>query len=377
MKPSVLHVYKDYYPPVQGGMEKSIHWMADQTRGDFVVRVLVASRTRSFVDEQIDGVRVVRVGCLGRVLSSPIAPGFVTWLRRLDSDILHFHMPNPMGELAYLIARPRRGRVVVTYHSDIVRQRLTGLLYAPLQRAFLSRARLIMPTSQRYLETSATLRPHRDRCRVVPLGIPLETYEESESSRAFGGKIRAQTPGKIRIVFLGVLRYYKGLTFLLEAMRDLPREACLCIGGEGPERATLERRAAELGIADRVLFLGELSHDEAVGLLRAGDVFCLPAHLRSEAFGLSQIEAMACGLPVVSTNLPTGVPEVNRDGETGRVVQPANPGALRDALTLLIADPDARRRMGQAGRSRAHALYSARRMGDDLKRAYSQVLAYA
>ena len=174
-KPSVLHVYKDYYPPVLGGIEKSINWMCRETRGDFNVRVLAASRSRRFVDEDIEGIRVVRVGCMGRFLSAPLAPGFLTWLRRLDSDILHFHMPNPTGELACLAYRKRRGRVVVTYHSDVVRQRLTGMLYGPLQQKFLRGARVIMPTSKRSLDSSKALEPHRERCRVVPLGVPVVT----------------------------------------------------------------------------------------------------------------------------------------------------------------------------------------------------------
>ena len=378
-RPSVLHVYKDYYPPVLGGVEKSMHWMCRETRSDFHVRVLVASQSRRFVDEVIDGVRVIRVGCWGRALSAPIAPGFGGWLRRLDSDILHFHMPNPTGELAYLLTRPPRGRVVVTYHSDIVRQRATGAVYGPLQQAFLRRARAIMPTSERYLRSSLALQPHRERCRVVPLGLPLEEYEETPESAAFTRKIRERSPGKTRIVFLGLLRYYKGLSFLIEALAGLPPEVCLFIGGEAPdsrirERRDLERQVREAGLGDRVAFLGRLSDAQAVGLLRAGDVFCLPSHLRSEAFGLSQIEAMACGLPVVSANLDTGVPEVNRDGETGRVVAPGDADALREGLAELIGDPDLRRRLGEAGRRRAQALYSIRILGENLRRIYNSVL---
>lgn len=374
-KPSILHVYKDYYPPVLGGMEKCIHWICDQTRRDFHVRVLVAGRTRRFEDEVINGVRVVRVPCYARKLSSPLSPGFLPWLKRLDSDILHFHMPNPVGELAYLLARPK-GKLVVTYHSDIVRQRLTGLLYSPLQHAFLRRASVIMPTSQRYLETSLTLRPHQDRCRVVPLGIPLSDYAETDASSAYSEKIRALTPDKIRLIFVGVLRYYKGLAFLLEALRGLPENVCLFLGGDGPERDKLQYQACQLGIADRVFFLGALdTQDEVVGLMRAGDIFCLPSHLRSEAFGLSQIEAMYCGLPVVGTNLATGVPEVNKDGESGLIVEPANSDAFRTALETLITNPELRQHLANGARHRAETLYSAQRMGDDLKTVYQQVLA--
>ncbi|MFW5870668.1 MAG: glycosyltransferase, partial [Candidatus Sumerlaeota bacterium] len=265
-KPTVLHIYKDYYPPVLGGIEKAMHWMVDQTRNDFVVRVLAASRSRKFVDEDIDGVRVVRVGCMGRFLSAPAAPGFLKWLRRLDSDILHFHMPNPTGELAWLMTKPPRGRVVATYHSDIVRQRLTGMVYRPVQQRFLSHARLVMPTSQRYLETSSTLAPHRERCRVVPLGIPLdELRRRSSEAEAYRREIEKKLNGRVGILFIGLLRYYKGLQFLIRAMQNIdPEKACVLIAGQVPDSREEEKQqlvdlTQELGLTDRIAFLGALS----------------------------------------------------------------------------------------------------------------------
>jgi rhamnosyl/mannosyltransferase len=252
--------------------------------GDFNTRVLVASRSRRFSDhdEDIQGVRVVQAGCWGRFLSSPIAPRYVHWLRRLDSDILHFHMPNPTAELAYLLARPPRGRVVVTYHSDIVRQRLTGALYRPLQRRFLEQVRVIMPTSRAYLNSSATLAEHRARCRVVPLGVRLDELDETDASRAFSSEIRQQAAGRCALVFIGLLRYYKGLPFLLRALAHLPaHSSCLFLAGTPPqgrehERRLLERMVGELGLGNRVFFLGALTDAQAVGLRRAGDIFCSP-----------------------------------------------------------------------------------------------------
>jgi glycosyltransferase involved in cell wall biosynthesis len=377
-KPSVLHIFKDYYPPVVGGIEKCIHWMCDALRDDYFVRVLVAARSRRTTDEVVDGVRVVSVGCYGRVLSLPLAPGFPGWLRRLDSQILHFHLPMPASEMSYLLARPK-GKVVVTYHSDIVRraQRLTG--YGALQQVFLKKADAILPTSQRYLDSSAALAPHRERCRVMPLGIPIGNYDETDASRAYSARIREMARGRLAIVFVGVLRYYKGLTFLIEALRGLPETVCVFLGGDAPldrpiERTTLERQVAESGLGHRVFFLGKLGDSEVTGLLRAGDIYCLPSHLRSEAFGLSQIEALACGLPVVCTNLDTGVPEVNADGVTGIVVEPANPEALRHALASLIDHPELRTQYGEAGRRRAEALYSVEAMGRNLRDVYGRLL---
>lgn len=375
-KPSVLHVYKDFYPPVPGGMEKCVHWMARECRDEFHVRVLVGSRSRRLEDDIIDGIRVVRVPEWGRAFSSPLAPAFVPWLKRLDSDILHFHMPNPMGELACLLARPS-GRITATYHSDIVRQKISGLFYRPFQKRFLDRALSIMPTTARYVETSDTLRPYSEKCSPLPLGIPLENMEATPESEAFSAKIQQQFPDDFRIVFVGVLRYYKGLSFLIQALAQLPQKVRLVLGGDGPERQSLQRLAKELNVTARVHFLGRLEDGEVTGLLRAGHVFCLPAHLRSEAFGLCQIEAMACGLPVVSTNLPTGVPEVNAHGESGLVVEPANPEALSRALKELMERPEWRKELGEKAQQRAREKYSAQKMGEALKAHYRRLLTLA
>ncbi|MFP4382155.1 MAG: glycosyltransferase [Candidatus Sumerlaeia bacterium] len=372
-RPSILHVYKDYYPPVLGGIEKCIHWMADATSDEYHVTVLVASRDRQLHDDIIDGVRVVRVGCLARAFSSPLSPGYVKWLRRLRSDILHFHMPNPVGELAALLAN-QPCRMVATYHSDIVRQKLTGLIYRPLQRRFLDRLNLIMPTSQRYIDSSATLQPFAQKCKVVPLGVPVSEYESTDTSRAFAARLRDESPDRTRIIFLGVLRYYKGLHFLVEAMEQLPAKAVLLIGGDGPERARLESLVHKKNLTDRVRFLGAISDDEAVGLREAGDIFCLPAHLRSEAFGLCQIEAMLAALPLVSTNLDTGVPEINQHETTGLIVPPANSAALAQALTRLVEDDCLRRKLGTQARERALENYTAATMGKRLKKIYASLV---
>jgi rhamnosyl/mannosyltransferase len=372
-KPSVLHVYKDYYPPVLGGIEKCVHWMADATRDEFHVNVLVASRDARLRDEVIDGVRVVRVPCLGRVFSSPLSPAYPPWIRRLEADILHFHMPNPVGELSLLLARPQKARVVATWHSDIVRQRIFGLLYRPIQKVFLNKVEYIMPTSRRYIESSKILAPLAHKCRVVPLGVPVHEYEESAESRVYQKEIEARSPGAFRVVFIGVLRYYKGLKYLIEAiglLRQSAPQVRLVIGGDGPERPRLENQVRQAGLSDSVEFTGALSDARAVGLRAAGHVFCLPAHLRSEAFGLCQIEAMLAGLPVVSTDLDTGVPEVNRDGESGLIVPPANPKALAEALRRLVNDEDLRRCLGVQARARALENYTAEHMGARLKDIY-------
>ena len=370
-RPRVVHVYKDVYPFVEGGIERTIYHMARLTREEFEPMIVTASSTRHSSVRKIEGdIDVIEVASYGRLLSSPIAPGFVGALRRSKADLFHFHLPHPTGEVAFLLSRLKTP-AVATYHSDIVRQRRAGALYGPVQRRFLRRMKIIMPTSQRYLETSKTLEPFADRCRVVPLGLPLEDYEQGEETRTQSELYRRQW-GKF-VLFIGVLRPYKGLTYLLSAMAELS-DTHLVIAGEGKESEELKRQAARSGLTGRVHFLGRVDHPTAVALFGGASVFCLPAHQRSEAFGLCQIEAMACGLPVVSTDLPTGVPEVNRDGVTGLIVPPADAAALAGAIRRILAEKDFAKDLGAGGRKRAAQLYSAGRMADNIISVYRKAL---
>lgn len=376
-RPRVIHVYKDVYPPVEGGIERTIYHLARMTRGEFDPAVVVASgdgvpRVRSLESgvEGVDGIEVFEVRSFGRVLSTPIAPGFVDALRRSRADLFHFHFPHPTGEVAYLASRLATP-AVVTYHSDIVRQEGALRLYRPLMDRFLAKMRVIMPTTRRYMETSALLAPHLDRCRPVALGLPLEDYEPDAAASEMASSFRERWGDYV--LFLGVLRAYKGLHFLIEALADLPRTR-LVIAGDGPERSHLEALVRESGLAGRVDFMGRVDQTTAVALFNSASIFCLPAHQRSEAFGLCQIEAMACGLPVISTDLPTGVPEVNRDGESGLIVPPGNSRALGKAIEKLETDVELRRKLGQGARLRARNNFTARRMADEVAKVYREVL---
>jgi rhamnosyl/mannosyltransferase len=372
-RPRIIHVYKDVYPPVEGGIERLINLLARLTPPEeFDVGVIVASRSRTGSRRPLaPGVMVEEVPSLGRALSTPLAPGFLAALRASRADLFHFHIPHPTGEVAWLLSGLKTP-AVATYHSDVVRQRWVMPLYRFFFKPFLSRLRVIMPTSQRYLDTSPWLAPHRARCRVVPLGYPLRDYDPTPGVFRDTEKYRLDFGDFV--LFLGCLRAYKGLPFLLKALARLPGVQAV-VAGEGPMAPELKRMAAELGLAERVHFLGRVSHEQAVALLRAAAVFVLPSHLRSEAFGLCQIEAMACGLPIVSTNLPTGVPEVNRHGESGLIVPPADPPALAAAIQILLENPQLRRELGDGGRRRAEAHYTAERMAEAVVNVYSDVLA--
>jgi len=360
----IVHVYKDYYPPVAGGIEKNINCLCRHLHRDgYHVEVLIANRSRKDETQNIDGIPIIKAGQWGRIMSAPITPGFAHWLKKVQGDIYHFHHPNPTAELAWLQAGCP-GKAVVTYHSDIVRQSLILPLYKPFLYQFLRKVKTIIATSPNYIESSPILQDFRDKTVVNPLGIEPENYLLPSEYEIKVHEIREKHPAKLRILFVGRLRYYKGLSVLLEAMKGLP-DAHLTIVGTAPKTGGEKiyfDKVNELGISKQILFTGELSDSELLQQYYACDVFCLPSIQRSEAFGLVQLEAHCCGKPVISTNLDTGVPYVNQNGKTGLIVSPNNPGELREALQKLMINPDLRNSMGSFARKRVLQDFTAQRM---------------
>jgi len=345
----VLHIYKDYYPPVFGGMEKYIASLCSRLATRIHVEALVCSGELRSRRREVDGVTITEAGELGRILSSPISPAFPLCLIKSRFDILHYHLPNPWAVGSHWLVRPR-GKVLVQYHSDIVRQARTLRVYEPMLRWFLDRADVILPTSRQYVETSPYLSVVADKCKVMPLGLELDAFEPNDTRTRAAEAVKERYGGRF-ILFVGVLRYYKGLQYLLEAMRSV--ECPLVIVGRGPEEERLKQMAVDMNLDGRVTFAGAVDDADKIAYLYGCEMLVMPSSERSEAFGLSMIEAMACGKPVVSTKLGTGVEFVNLDGTTGLNVPPKDPRALADAINRLLADEPLRRRLGEQARDRA------------------------
>ncbi len=369
--PSILHIYKDYYPPVIGGIEKHIHQVATGTSDEYDVRVLVANtRPRTEICD-VDGIEVIKAASVGRLASAPLSPTFPHLLKRYAADILHFHCPNPTGNLSYLVVHPQ-GKVVVTYHSDVVRQSRAMFIYGRFLRKFLDRADAVLPTSPNYVNSSPYLARVRKKCTVVPLGIETERFKPTPAIRARAAELRQIAAGHPIILFVGRLRYYKGIWFLVQAMPRL--KAHLIIVGAGPEEAAIRKQARTFKVAERVTLTGAVSDEDLVAYYYAADIFCLPSHLRSEAYGLVQLEAMACGLPVVSCNIDTGVPFVNQADKTGLIVPPASPAKLAAALNTLLNNEDLRKRLGEQAKARVFSEFDVSLMIKRIKEIYAHLL---
>jgi len=369
----VLLVNKLYYPVI-GGVENHVRDLATSivpAFDDIEVRILVANTSRKTVQEEIDGIKVVKAANMATIQSAPVAPTFPLWLRRLKSDIYHFHFPYPIGELSYLVARPR-GKLVVTYHSDIIRQKFLLALYKPFLRSFLRRADRILTSSPNMIENSPFLAEFRDKCRVVHFGIELSRFKMNPQMKVKVDRIRKEYPGKI-VLFIGRLIYYKGVRYLIEAMTDV--DAHLIIIGEGPLERELSDLAANLKVSGRISFLGSVADEDLPCYYHACDIFVLPSVAGSEAFGLVQLEAQACEKPVVSTNLPTGVPYANLDRITGLVVPPESKRALSAAINELLDDANLRREFGKNGKMRVEKEFTKDAMARSVLHVYREVLS--
>jgi rhamnosyl/mannosyltransferase len=367
----ILYVYKDYYPVV-GGIENHIRMLCQGLKAhpDIEPTVLVTNRMGKTVIEEIDGVRVIKAARLATISSAPISLSLFAWMHRLEADVTHLHFPYPVGEIAYLLAGRSR-RMVITYHSDIVRQRYLLRVYEPFLRRVLARADVITVSSPNYIQSSPYLRPLASKCVVIPHGTDLSRFVATEAVRRRAEEIRQRYAAPL-ILFVGLLRYYKGVSFLIEAMPQI--EAQLLIVGQGPQGQEWQALTRQLGLEDKVAFLGRVSDAELIALYHACDIFVLPSIHRSESWGAVQIEAMACGKPVVCTELGTGTSFVNVDGVTGRVVPPRDPAALATAINALLEDEATRQAMGARARERAQQEFSLETMVDRLLAIYAEVL---
>ncbi len=370
----ILHVYKDYFP-VLGGIENHIRLLAEaQAAAGHDVTVLTTNLTLKSTILEANGVRVIKAGRLWQVASTPFSFALPRFLAREHPDIAHLQFPYPVGEISHYFFGHAM-RTVITYQSDVVRQKRLLQLYLPLLWRVLRRADGIIATSPQYAASSSILSQLADKVTVIPLGIDPAPFLAASPEE--GKQIRqaylptADTPC---LLFTGKLRYYKGVDTLLRALVDLPG-VYLLIVGNGPMQQKWEALAAQLDLRGRVHFVGEVLDADLPSFYRAADIFVLPSNSRAEAFGLVQLEAMASGLPVISTAVGSGTSFVNRHGETGLVVPPGRPEALVEAIQSLLADPARRRAMGDAGRERLLAHFTVEQMVAAISSFYESLLA--
>lgn len=365
-----------FYPPFNGGIETTVRDISNGlTRRGWRVEVLCSNTERRTVLES-GPIAVTRVASLAQVASTSISPMLVPWLARRQSeqDVIHVHLPNPMANLALWLTRPR-AKLVLHWHSDIVKQKRLLKLYEPLQAWLLGRADAIFVTSSRYAESSPWLRAHMHKVYIAPSCVedPLQTTTPAQRRTAVE-RIHAAWPGK-RIVFtLGRMTYYKGFDVLIEAARHLPKDVVVLIGGSGELLEPLRQQVRDAGLTERVHLLGRVSDEDLPGYFGAAEIFCLPSLVRSEAFGLVMVEAMGHGKPVVATDIVgSGVPWVNLHSESGLNAKPGDSLDLAVCIRRILDDPSLAQRLGEGGRQRFESLFTLDKMIDVVESTFAVV----
>ena len=367
----ILHIYKDYFP-ILGGIENHIRLLAEaQVRAGHEVTVLVTSQGQETAEEALNGVRVIKAGRLATVASTPLSLSLLGRLRSLCPDITHLQSPYPVGEIAQWLAGRGR-RYVISYQADISRlsQRLIMLAYGPLFHAILNHAAAVLATSPQFAAASPHLRAVANRVVIAPLGIDTARFQPS------GARPPWAVPA---LLFVGQLRHYKGVADLLSAMALLPEPVrpSLQISGDGPMRQPWETLCRSLGLSQAVTFLGNVADADLPALYRSADIFVLPSTSRAESFGMVLVEAMASGLPCITTEINSGNSYIVQDNVTGVIVPPCSPQALAQAITRLIESPVERVQMGRAGRERALQEFTVDKMVDRIDAVYQAALAGA
>jgi rhamnosyl/mannosyltransferase len=352
-----------------GGIEQTIHQIALGTHSlgvDNDVLFLSAQTGQATIDMgayQAHRSRLhMQIASTG--ISASVFFRFMQLAKR--ADIIHYHFPWPFMDVVHFAARVRQP-TLVTYHSDIVRQQKLLTIYRPLQNKFLESMHAIVVTSPNYLATSPVLGQYQDKIKVIPIGLNKASYPQPSPGKL---EFWRQQFGSRFFLFIGVLRYYKGLHILIEAAKQTGFP--VVIVGAGPIEHELRKQAAALNLQN-VYFLGFLAEEDKVALLELCYAVIFPSHLRSEAFGISLLEGAMFGKALISAEIGTGTSFINMDKETGLVVPPSNPEALSQAMTYLWHHPQEVRAMGECARLRYQQYFTADIMAKKYVQLYGEI----
>ena len=354
----ILHFYKTSFPSTMGGVEQVIHQIASgSSKLGHEVDVLSLTSDKVTRTIEINGYQVHRARLDFQIASTGFSASAVLRFLQLakKADVIHYHFPWPFMDVVHFVARIKKP-MLVTYHSDIIRQVHLLKLYRPLKLKFLTSMDRIVATSPNYLATSGVLGMFKDKVSVIPIGLDKATYPQPSPDRLKHWRDRL---GSKFFLFIGVLRYYKGLHILLEAAQGI--DYPIVIVGSGPIEKELKAQVAQLGLRN-IHFMGQLFDEDKVALLMLCYGVVFPSHLRSEAFGISLLEGAMYGKPMISSEIGTGTTFINIGDETGLVVPPSDPVALRQAIRYLWEHPEAAAAMGKCAEERYWKHFTAEQM---------------
>lgn len=366
----VLHFYKTYYPDSFGGVEQVIFQLCKGTSSHgFTSEVLTLSAHAHKSPIDFSGHLVHQAKLDFQIASTGISLSALRMFSDLakQADIVHYHYPWPFMDIVHFAAGHRKP-TVLTYHSDIIRQKTLLKLYRPLKNCFLRSVDRIVATSPNYLATSQVLNRYRHKIAEITYGLDKSTYPSPSSERLATWQSKF---GARFFLFVGMLRYYKGLHILLDAAEGT--EYPIVIVGSGPVEDELKQHARDRNLKN-IHFLGALPDEDKVALIQLCYAVVFPSHLRSEAFGISLLEGAMYGKPLISSEIGTGTSYINVNGETGLVVQPSNPSEFREAMRFLWESPNIASEMGKRAEQRYWDLFTAERMASSYATLYRELL---
>lgn len=368
----VLQVGK-YYPPYNGGIETYLYNLCMELKNEVDLEVLVSNTGRKTVIHEVDGIKVTRVGRIAKFASTDISLTYLKQFSKRTPDIIHIHCPNPLAVICFLLSRNKKSKLVITYHNDIIRQKVLIIFYKPFLKKLLKKAERIFVHNNNYAHSSTFLQPHLHKVVSAPPGIDITRFSISpyiknkmlEITQSYGNKI---------VLFIGRLVYYKGLEYLIESMKNV--SAVLVIIGNGPLKNKLPKLSKRLSVHKKIHFLGNVDEQNKVAYLRSSSLLCLPSTVRSEAFGIVQLEGMICEKPIINTFVEgSGVSSVSINNETGITVPPKNAAALSEAINYLLANPSKSKTFGKSGAKRVLEFYTREKTSRKILRTYKEILS--
>lgn len=362
-KTKITHVTRYAYPHI-GGIEAVISQINDSLPNEeFEKEVLCCSNTEKSSVE--NGVKYNRCKFLFEVAANTISPEFIWKLLRVNTDILHYHMPFIFAVIAHFIARPKYKKLYITYHSDIVGYDKIMKPFWLIYKKFIEQADKIHVLSPNIIESSKIINPYKEKCVVIPQGINLEDKSDNEKVN----RIKEKYKGRKILFSLGRLVKYKGFMFGIEAMKKVDN-AIYLIGGSGPLKEDFENYIKANLLEDKVELLGRIEDNDLDNYYKACDIYLFPSIMQSEAFGIVQLEAMKYGKPIINTNLGTGVNYVSIHNKTGLTVEPKNSKELANAINKLLNNDSLRETLGQNAKKRVENVFNLLKLKNKIKKLY-------
>ena len=367
----VLHFYKTYYPDSFGGVEQVIFQLCEGGASRGIDSTVLSLSRRGTITNQKIGSHTVYCSPINlEVASTPFSFQALEDFKKLaqQADIIHYHFPFPFMDMVHFLARLNKP-TVVSYHSDIVKQKNILKLYSPLMNRFLGDVSKIVAASPNYVATSETLKKFADKVCVIPYGLDEKSYPVSDPERLAFWRNKF---GQRFFLFVGAFRYYKGLHILIEAAKNSSYP--IVIVGAGPIESELKRQVLALNISN-ISFLGAVSDEDKAALLSLCYAVVFPSHLRSEAFGITLLEGAMYGKPLISSEIGTGTTFININQKTGLVIPPSDPIALRTAMDQLWNDVELAAKFGSNARSHYLEHFTSEKMVSSYIELYNDIVS--